>query len=86
MTFVPADRQKIMLRGNMIKDDTKWTEVKNLTNNCTFILMGTAENDHINLKKATNNKNNIGDENESNVKISVNIKNQIGLSNLGNTC
>lgn len=83
---MPADKQKLMLRGKMIKDDTNWEEVKTLSNNCTFILMGTAETEHINFKKEINNTTNSTTDITVNVNETADIRNPIGLSNLGNTC
>ena len=42
LTGVPPERQKIMVKGGMLKDDSEWTKVA-LKPNQKIMMMGTAD-------------------------------------------
>lgn len=78
LTSVPPDRQKVMLKGAVIKDD--WGKAK-LKNGVTLLMMGTAEE----LPQEPVEKTVfLEDMSESQLVSAMDLS--TGLQNLGNTC
>ena len=43
MTNVPVEKQKIMAKGKIIKDEAAWSDYPAVKNGVQLMLMGTAE-------------------------------------------
>jgi len=43
LTNVPVEKQKVMIKGKMLKDDTEWDKYPGIKEGCQLLLMGTAE-------------------------------------------
>lgn len=79
LTGVQPERQKIMLKGVTLKDDS-WNAA--LTNNMTILMMGTR--DELVSAEPVERVRFLEDMNEN--EIAVAMKMPAGLTNLGNTC
>ncbi|KAL1925549.1 uncharacterized protein VTP21DRAFT_432 [Calcarisporiella thermophila] len=80
LTGVAPERQKIMIKGGMLKDDTDMSKL-NVKDGHTFMMMGTAGEL---LKEPVDKPVFMEDMSESQVNQALNIP--VGLQNLGNTC
>ena len=82
LTGVPADRQKIMVKGGMLKDDADWNKVA-VKDGQKLMMMGTADK----VPEApTSSQVFLEDLPESEQDIDGFAKYGAGLQNLGNTC
>lgn len=84
LTNIPPERQKVLLKGGQLKDDSDLNKF-NLKSNQTIMVLGTPDNTILNdkpkeaIKFLEDNAKNGGD-------ISKLDNNPLGLVNLGNTC
>ena len=82
LTGVSADRQKIMVKGGMLKDDADWNKVA-VKDGQKLMMMGTADK----VPEASQNSQVfLEDLPESEQDIEGFAKYGAGLQNLGNTC
>ena len=82
LTGVPADRQKIMVKGGMLKDDADWSKVA-IKGGQKLMMMGTADK----VPEAPQSSQVfLEDLPESEQDIEGFAKYGAGLQNLGNTC
>ena len=82
LTGVPADRQKIMVKGGMLKDDADWNKVA-IKDGQKLMMMGTADK----VPEAPQSSQVfLEDLPESEQDIEGFAKYGAGLQNLGNTC
>lgn len=80
MTGVPVDRQRLMFKGAVIKDDS-WPNNFQVSDDAMFMLMGSSEK----LPEAPVEKPKfVEDMNENELAAALDIP--AGLTNLGNTC
>lgn len=80
LTGVPVDRQKLMYKGTVIKDDV-WPENFQVSDGCMFMLMGSSEK----LPEAPVEKPKfVEDLTETELATALDLP--TGLTNLGNTC
>jgi len=80
LTGVPVERQKLMYKGTVIKDD-EWPNNFEVSDGCIFMLMGSSEK----LPEAPVEKPKfVEDMNESELAAALDLP--AGLTNLGNTC
>lgn len=80
LTGVPADRQRLLCSGTMIKDDV-WPDKLKITEATTFMLMGSSEK----LPEApVEQPKFIEDMSENELAVAMDLP--AGLKNLGNTC
>lgn len=80
LTGVPVDRQKLMYKGAVIKDDA-WPENFQVNDGCVFMLMGSSEK----LPEAPVEKPKfVEDLTETELATALDLP--TGLTNLGNTC
>jgi ubiquitin carboxyl-terminal hydrolase 14 len=97
LTGVPPERQKIMLKGGMLKDDSDWSKLK-VKPGQRLMMMGTAgpiptapaggpEQD-VDMEENNKNKGSAlsGGKGESGADAAAAFKPPCGLDNLGNTC
>ena len=81
LTGVPSDRQKIMVKGGMLKDDADWAKVA-VKDGQKLMMMGTADK----VPEAPKESVFLEDLPESEQDIDGFAKYGAGLQNLGNTC
>lgn len=79
-TGVPLDRQKVMIKGGMLKDDSDLTKI-NARAGQTFMVIGTAGE----LPKAPTGPVTFL-EDMTDAQLAQATKTKVGLTNLGNTC
>lgn len=80
LTGVPVDRQKLMYKGTVIKDDV-WPNNFEVSDGCVFMLMGSSEK----LPEAPIEKPKfVEDLTETELATALDLP--TGLTNLGNTC
>lgn len=80
LTGVPIERQKLMFKGTVIKDD-QWPDNFDVSEGSMFMLMGSSEK----LPDAPVEKPKfVEDMNESEIALALDLP--TGLTNLGNTC
>ena len=88
VTNVPVDKQKLMVKGKIIKDDSKWSDYPAIADGVVIMLMGTAEGKELNdPEKETKFVEDMTPEEKAKAlreKLGVIIP--AGLENLGNTC
>ncbi|KAJ3361605.1 deubiquitinating enzyme [Allomyces javanicus] len=82
LTGVAPGRQKLLLRGVQIKDDTDWSTVKNLQEGAQFMMLGTAGE----LPKAPDEKPVFVEDLSKNQAAQIMANAPPGLVNLENTC
>ncbi|BES92446.1 ubiquitin carboxyl-terminal hydrolase [Nesidiocoris tenuis] len=85
LTNVPPERQKVMIKGSIVKDDD-WGNAA-ITQGCTIMLMGTVEG-----SAASSSSNTSADGAKEDptrpkeIEAPAPQKTPVGLNNLGNTC
>lgn len=80
LSGVQPERQKIMVKGAIVKDDD-WSNVSTkLTNGCTLMMMGSADK----LPEAPKPVQFMEDLTEDQLAVALDLP--VGLKNLGNTC
>ncbi|CAI9114280.1 OLC1v1014963C3 [Oldenlandia corymbosa var. corymbosa] len=80
LTGVPPERQKIMVKGGLLKDDADWSKV-GVKEGQRLMMMGTADE----IVKAPE-KGPVFAEDMPEEDLVVNVGHSAGLFNLGNTC
>lgn len=80
LTGVPVDRQRLMFKGTVIKDDN-WPDNFKPENNSLFMLMGSSEK----IPEAPAEKPRFVEDMSEN-ELAVALDQPAGLNNLGNTC
>jgi len=84
LTGVQPHRQKVMLKGAALKDET-WDNFKpKVKNGATLLLMGSRDEDHLKAPDPAQKTKFIEDMDESELQTAM--KMPAGLTNLGNTC
>jgi len=88
MTNVPVDKQKIMAKGKMLKDDAEWSTYPGVVEGATLMLMGTAEgNELIPPEKVIKFVEDMTpEEKAAALREKTGTIIPAGLENLGNTC
>ncbi|GMF01905.1 unnamed protein product [[Candida] boidinii] len=84
LTNIPPERQKVLLKGGQLKDDSDLTKF-NLKSNQTIMVLGTPDNTILNDKPKEAIKF-IEDNAKNGNDASKLDNNPLGLVNLGNTC
>ena len=79
LTGVPPERQKILVKGGMLKDNAEWEKL-NIRDGQTLMLMGTVDS----LQKPKEEVKFVEDMTIAEVNVAKKIP--AGLNNLGNTC
>ncbi|KAK0545027.1 deubiquitinating enzyme [Tilletia horrida] len=80
-TGVPPERQKMVVKGGMLKDDTDMSKL-NAKQGQTFMLIGTAGE----LPKGPAGPTTTFIEDLTDAQLALATKSKVGLTNLGNTC
>jgi len=84
LTGVQPHKQKVMIKGAALKDDT-WDNFKpKVKNGATLLLMGSRDEDHLKAPDPAQKTKFIEDMDESELQTAM--KMPAGLTNLGNTC
>jgi len=84
LTGVQPHRQKVMIKGAALKDDS-WDNFKpKVKNGATLLLMGSRDEDHLKAPDPAQKTKFIEDMDESELQTAM--KMPAGLTNLGNTC
>jgi len=86
LTGVQPHRQKVMLKGALLKDDSAgWNPFKlKLKNGATLLMMGTKDEDALVTLKESEKTQFLEDMDESELQSAMKLP--AGLTNLGNTC
>jgi ubiquitin carboxyl-terminal hydrolase 14 len=53
LSNVPVDKQKVMAKGKIIKDDAKWSDYPAVKEGVQLMLMGTAEGNELKAPETT---------------------------------
>lgn len=88
LTNVPVDKQKVMAKGKIIKDDQVWADYPTVKEGVQLMLMGTAEGNE--LQKPSQDIKFVEDmtpeEKAAALRAKTGVVIPAGLENLGNTC
>lgn len=86
LTGVQPHKQKVMLKGALLKDDAGgWTPLKpKLKNGVTLLMMGTKDEDSLVVLKDSEKTQFVEDMDENELQSAMKLP--AGLTNLGNTC
>jgi ubiquitin carboxyl-terminal hydrolase 14 len=88
LTSVPVEKQKVMAKGKILKEDAGWTAYPAMKEGVQLMLMGTAEGKE--LQAPTTQIKFVEDmtpeEKAAALKAKSGIVISAGLENLGNTC
>lgn len=88
LSNVPVDKQKVMAKGKILKDENEWKDYPAVKDGATLMLMGTAEGNE--LKAPEQEMKFVEDMTPEQIAKALHEKTGIaisaGLENLGNTC
>jgi ubiquitin carboxyl-terminal hydrolase 14 len=87
-TFVPVEKQKIMAKGKMIKEDMEWKDYPAVKDGAVLMLMGTAEGNELKApeKEMKFVEDMTPEQIAQELKERTGVSISAGLENLGNTC
>lgn len=88
LTNVPVEKQKIMAKGKIIKEDSEWSAYPAVKNGVQLMLMGTAEGKELKApdKQIKFVEDMTPQERAAALKEKTGTVIPAGLENLGNTC
>lgn len=88
LTNVPIEKQKVMAKGKMIKDEAAWTDYPAVKDGAVLMLMGTAEGKELQApEKAIKFVEDMTPEEKARaLQEKTGVAIPAGLENLGNTC
>ena len=88
MTNVPVDKQKIMCKGKILKDDAEWSAYPGLKDGVTLMLMGTGEGKELKApeKQIKFVEDMTPEDKAKALQEKAGVIIPAGLENLGNTC
>ena len=88
LTNVPVDKQKVMAKGKILKDDAEWTAYPAVKDKATLQLMGTAEGGELKApeKQMKFVEDMTPEEKAAALVAKTGYVIPAGLENLGNTC
>ena len=88
LTNVPVEKQKIMAKGKIIKDDASWSVYPAVVDGAQLMLMGTAEGKELKAPEKIIKfvEDMTPEEKAAALKAKTGIVIPAGLENLGNTC
>jgi ubiquitin carboxyl-terminal hydrolase 14 len=88
LSNVPVDKQKVMAKGKILKDENEWKDYPAVKDGATLMLMGTAEGNE--LKAPEQEMKFVEDMTPEQIAKALHEKTGVaisaGLENLGNTC
>eukprot|EP00824_Muranothrix_gubernata_P009618 TRINITY_DN22320_c0_g1_i1.p1 TRINITY_DN22320_c0_g1~~TRINITY_DN22320_c0_g1_i1.p1 ORF type:complete len:548 (-),score=126.65 TRINITY_DN22320_c0_g1_i1:46-1689(-) len=88
LSFIPAEKQKVMYKGKVLKDDVELDKLPGLKNGAIFGLLGTAEGQELKaVKVKTRFVEDLTEEEKQELYKEIQgMPLPVGLENLGNTC
>lgn len=88
LTNVPVEKQKILIKGKIIKDENSWSDYPTVKEGVQMMLMGTAEGNELKAPEQQIKfvEDMTPEEKAAALKEKAGIIIPAGLENLGNTC
>lgn len=88
LTNVPVEKQKVMAKGKVLKDEAEWSAYPGIVNKATLMLMGTAEGGELKAPEKLIKfvEDMTAEEKAAALVAKTGYVIPAGLENLGNTC